>query len=159
MLVVALAGRIRNFHDGEPYCGWCDSWYDLALLPVTRRYIGTPCPPGLATNSTIFCLLLIKYHWFAWRENQWLLIREDFILFHFSKLLLSFFSDYWRPIWADTAPFKGPQLASCVAQCVKFFEMKNCCQPQIWGCHESGLWALPKPLLGIMISLDNPNPQ
>ena len=33
-------------------------------------------PAGLATNSIFFCLLFLKTHWFAWRANQWSLVKE-----------------------------------------------------------------------------------
>ena len=36
-----------------------------------------PVPqPGLVTNSTFFCFLFVKSHWFAWRANQWPLVGE-----------------------------------------------------------------------------------
>ena len=56
-----------------------------------------------------------RNHWFAWRANQWPLIRE--ILFSSvppSNSLVSVL-DPRRAFWADTAPFKSPRLALCVA--------------------------------------------
>ena len=71
--------------------------------------------PGLATNSIFICFLFVKNHWFAWRANQWPLVGETlFSSVPPSNSLVSV-SDPWRAFWADTAPFKGPRLASCVA--------------------------------------------
>ena len=70
---------------------------------------------GLATNSISFCFLLVKYYWFAWRANQWPLIGELLFSSVPSSNSLVSVSDPWRAFWADTAPFKGPRLASCVA--------------------------------------------
>ena len=51
----------------------------------------------------------------AWSANQWLLIGEtSFSSVPLSNSLVSV-SDPRRAFWADTAPFSGPLLASCVA--------------------------------------------
>ena len=56
-----------------------------------------------------------KNHWFAWRANQWPLKGETlFSSVPPSNSLVSV-SDLRRAFWVDTAPFSGPQLASCVA--------------------------------------------
>ena len=52
-----------------------------------------------------------KNHRFACIANQWPLIRK---IFSFSVPNINS-SQTWRTFWADTAPFKGHQLASCVA--------------------------------------------
>ena len=73
------------------------------------------CAAGLDTNSIFFCFLFVKNHWFAWRANQWPLIGETlFSSVPPSNSLVSV-SDPRRAFWADTAPFSGPRLASCVA--------------------------------------------
>ena len=70
---------------------------------------------GLATNSNFFCFLFVKTHRFAGRPNQWPLIGETlFSSIPPSSSLISV-SDPRRAFWADTAPFSGPRLASCVA--------------------------------------------
>ena len=62
-----------------------------------------------------FCFLFVKTHWFAWRANQWPLIGETlFSSVPPSNSLVSV-SDPRRAFWADTVPFLGPRLASCVA--------------------------------------------
>ena len=93
----------------------CSSSQQLPLLGAAL-----PCPDswwqiGLATNSIFFCFLFVKNHWFAWRANQWPLIGETlFSSVPPSNSLVSV-SDPRRAFWADTAPFSGPRLASCVA--------------------------------------------
>jgi len=56
-----------------------------------------------------------KDHWFAWRANQWPLVREKLFSFVPHSNSLVSVSDHWRAFWADAAPFNGPRLASCVA--------------------------------------------
>ena len=66
---------------------------------------------GLVTKSVQICFLFVKNHW----RNQWTLVRETiFSSIHPSNSLVSA-SDPWRELLADTAPFKGPWFASCVA--------------------------------------------
>ena len=54
-----------------------------------------------------------KNHWFALRANLW--PQGNAFLFCSSQHSLASVLDPWRAFWADTAPFKGPRLASCVA--------------------------------------------
>ena len=70
---------------------------------------------GLATNSIFFCFLFVKNHWLAWRPNQWPLIWETLFSFVPLRNILVSVSDPWRAFWDDTAPFKGPRLASSLA--------------------------------------------
>ena len=65
--------------------------------------------------TQFFLFLFVKNHWFAWRANQWPLIGETlFSSVPPSNSLVSV-SDPRRAFWADTAPFSGRRLASCVA--------------------------------------------
>ena len=93
--------------------------------PFPRRRTAVP---GLATNSIFFCFLFVKNHWFAWRANQWPLIGETLFSSVPPSNSLDSVSDPWRAFWADTAPFKGPRLASCVA--CGTTEIKGC--RQVW---------------------------
>ena len=67
---------------------------------------------GLATRTFFFCSLSAKNHWFGWRANQRPLIKETLFLFCFSQQLPCLRLGPFRAFWADTTPFKGPQLAS-----------------------------------------------
>ena len=85
----------------------------IRLNKAALRSSGTALRAGLAT---IFSVSIFgkKNHRFARMANQWLLV--GVILFSYVPASNSFVSvwDPWRAFWADTAPFKGPQLALCV---------------------------------------------
>ena len=64
--------------------------------------------PGLINNSIfIFSELFVKDNWVARKRNKWPLIRRTFFVFSVSNPRNAF--------WADTAPFKGPEL--CLPLC------------------------------------------
>ena len=67
------------------------------------------------SNSILFCSLFVNNHAFAWRANQWPLVRETLFSVVPPSNSLVPVSDPWRAFWADTTPFKGPRLALCVA--------------------------------------------
>ena len=102
-------------------CGWLKCF--MSFSPnICARSKSFPTPhliswytPGLATNSIFFCFLFMKNHWFACKANQWPLIGETLISSVPPSNSLVSVSDPWRAYWADTPPFKGPRLASCVA--------------------------------------------
>ena len=75
---------------------------------------------GQATNSIFFVSFFVQKHWFAWRSNQWSLVgRKHFYLPFLPVIPLSLSWNPSRAFWADTAPFKSPQLASCAASGTK----------------------------------------
>ena len=85
--------------------------------------------PGQATNSIFFYFLFVKTHWFAWRANQWPLSGETlFSSVPPSNSLVSI-SDHWMAFWVETAPFKGPRLASWVASGITVIQVhwQVCC--------------------------------
>ena len=69
----------------------------------------------LHCNSFLFPFSFVKYHWFAWRSNQWPLTREILFSSVLTSNSLDSVSHPWTAFCADTAPFKGPWLASYVA--------------------------------------------
>ena len=79
---------------------------------------GPPVKQGSSRSAhwlNFFTFLSVKNHTLAWRANQWPLIWETlFSSVPPSNSLVSV-SDPRRAFWADTAPFSGPQLASCIA--------------------------------------------
>ena len=83
----------------------------LKLFKIFQGICGTSSP-GLATNSIFFCFLSVKNHWFA---HHWPLVGETLLSSVPPSNSLVSVSDPRRAFWADTAPFSGPRLTSCVA--------------------------------------------
>ena len=76
-------------------CGLCDSYSQCQLLTWA----------GLATSAKflLFCLHFVKDYWFAWRANQWPLVRETLISSVPPSNSLVSVSDPWRAFWDDHA--------------------------------------------------------
>ena len=67
-------------------------------------------PTGLSTNSISFCFLFVKKSLFYLEGKSMTPCWETlFSVVPPSNSLVSV-SDPWRAFWADTTPFKGPQL-------------------------------------------------
>ena len=108
--------KLRNYTSGRTI-----GQYWLEKFPVIEKLLqkakSMACWIYLRSGHELnfFCLLFVKTHWFAWRANQWPLIRETpFSSVPPSSSLVSV-SNHRRAFWADTTPFSGPRLASCIA--------------------------------------------
>ena len=86
----------------------------LSYSPVQGRKV-LWIPQSLATDSFFSISFFVKNHLSAWRANQWPLIRKTLLSVVPPSNSLVSVSDPWGAFWIDSAPFKDPQLASCVA--------------------------------------------
>ena len=90
--------------------------------PMSMQEQGMMAAGSSRSGSIFFGFLFVKNlpvkNWFAWRANQrphqWQSMEILFSSIPPSNSLVSV-SDPQRAFWADTAPFSGPRLASCVA--------------------------------------------
>ena len=117
-------------------------WLETAAAPCPCRSRAwwRRGPPGVDQFFSVSFLL--KNHWFSRRANQWPLIGETlFSSVPPSNSLVSV-SDPRRAFWADTVPFSGPRLASCVASGTteKQGHRQVCCdRREVQGHHQKQL--------------------
>ena len=89
---------------------------------------------GLGTTTQFVCFLLKKILICLEGRYQWSLIVEDIFLLGFFHRLNSYWSlTSVRAFWADTVPFKGPQL--CLICC-----FRNCRDTRTVPCVQCSAW-------------------
>ena len=74
---------------------------EVRAPPWLRVGLGAWLEPCLVTKSSFWVSFFVKSHWLARVANQ-----STFFPYGNTFILVL---DPWRAIWADTAPFKGPQ--------------------------------------------------
>ena len=70
MIFFSVAGELIDANFGQdPFVFDIEGEMKESQLRIRKKIEAFP-PPGLATNSNIFCFLFVKNHGFAWRANQ-----------------------------------------------------------------------------------------
>ena len=88
--------------------------YFLSFFPESAVFYGClTWRPGLDTISFVFCFLFVKNH--SKSINDPSTGKHCFSSVPPSNSLVSVSKPIKGVFWADTAPFKGPRLALCVA--------------------------------------------